>query len=158
MTRIKRETIDFSSIPENLRGDFTKTVCALRQVGFDIGIGPQYKEGSVEATAIGLARELDSHYMRGFNVSQGAQYGAHSIEIPPLVLNYGYFPKTYQQEKWFYIQDDLLDFVLKADGQILDKILNRKNRTISGDIEEMILYHSKNRKKLSDLSGVELNE
>lgn len=154
----RKETIDFDSIDEKLRGDFAKTVCALRQLGFDIGIGPQYEKGSTESQYISMVRELDSQYGRGFNVSQGAQYGAHSIEIPPLKLNYCFFPKTSQQEKLFYISDDLLDFVLNANGDVLDKILNRKNRTISKEIEEMILEHSRNRKTLSDLSGVELNE
>lgn len=152
------ETINFDSIDEKLRGDFAKTVCALRQLGFDIGIGPQYKENSVEAQYIGMVRKLDAQYDRGFNVSQGAQYGVHSVEIPPLTLNYGFFPKTSQQEKLFYISDDLLDFVLNANGEVLDKILSRKNRTISKEIKEKILEHSRNRKKLSDLSGVELNE
>jgi len=154
----RKETIDFDSIDEKLRGDFTKTVCALRQVGFDVGIGPQYKKNSVEAQYISMVREVDAQYDRGFNVSQGTQHGSHSVEIPPLKLNYGYFPKTREQEKLFYIEDDVLNFVLNADGETIDKILNRKNRSIAKNIIEMILEHSRNRKKLSDLSGVELNE
>lgn len=153
------ETIDFNSIDEKLRGDFSKTVCALRQVGFDVGIGSQYKADSYETKALALTQELDKKYGRKLpELGLGAQYGVHSVEISPLTLNYGYFPKTFQQETLFYISDDLLDFVLNANGEVLDKILNRKNRTISKEIEEMILDHSRNRKKLSDLSGVELNE
>jgi hypothetical protein len=158
MASRKKETIEFNSVPENLRNDLAKTVCALRQLGFDVGVGRQYKEGSVECESIKLARKIDAKLFDRHIVGKGAQYGIHSVEIPPLTLNYGFFPKTYWQEKLFYIQDDLIDFVLNADGQTLDKILNRKNTTISKDIEGMILQHSINRRKLSDLSGVGIDE
>jgi|GEM_PF-6307336 len=124
------ESIDFELIDEKIKTDVAKTVCVLRELGFNVGIGSQYGAHSIDV--YGLMLNI-SHSPK--TVKQRKDPLAEEDNLIDYILN-------------------------GASGDDIDKILNRKHRVPFGkDLKKILKNYTENRnEKLGDLSWVSLDE
>lgn len=123
------ESIDFDLIDEKKRNDVAKTVYALRELGFSVGIGEKYGKHSVKIDQLTL------------NISHKPKY--RQMTDPPAneddLMNYILNAASGEE----------MDYILNRKHRVK---LNRETK------EKIRKYCDKRGKELSDLSWVELNE